>query len=184
MLIIISISYIVTYHLYILYYIYIWVYKDFPRGTSSKEPTCQWRRRKRLRFDPWVGRSPGGGHGNPLLYSCLENLMDRGAWRATVHGVAKSQTRLKWLSTRAWVYNPIERQAFEDTLTKEKLPSGSLNSGMIRTQNIHSWNAHLYQRGEWDGWVGRAWDLISDPPSPRYLQQAPPTHDLGQVTLS
>ena len=38
------------------------------------------------------GRSPGGGHGNPLWYSCLENPMDRGAWRATVHGVAESDT--------------------------------------------------------------------------------------------
>ena len=37
-----------------------------------------------------LGRSPGGGHGNPLQYSCLENPMDRGAWRATVHGVAES----------------------------------------------------------------------------------------------
>ena len=44
---------------------------------------------------PGSGRSPGGGHGNPLQYSCLENPMDRGAWRATVHGVAKSQTRVK-----------------------------------------------------------------------------------------
>ena len=42
-----------------------------------------------------LGRSPGGGHGNPLQYSCPENSMDRGAWWATVHGVAKSQTRLK-----------------------------------------------------------------------------------------
>ena len=48
---------------------------------------------------PGSGRSPGGGHGNPLQYSCLENPMDRGAWQATVHGVAKSQTRLKWLCT-------------------------------------------------------------------------------------
>ena len=38
---------------------------------------------------PGWGRSPGGGHGNPLQYSCLGNPMDRGAWRATVHGVAK-----------------------------------------------------------------------------------------------
>ena len=38
------------------------------------------------------GRSPGGGHGNPLQYSCLENPMDRGAWRATVHRFPKSQT--------------------------------------------------------------------------------------------
>ena len=42
------------------------------------------------------GRSPGEGYSNPLLYSCLENPMDRGAWQATVHGVAKSGT---WLST-------------------------------------------------------------------------------------
>ena len=41
---------------------------------------------------PGSGRSPGGGNGNPLQYSCLENPMDRGAWQATVHGVAKSWT--------------------------------------------------------------------------------------------
>ena len=40
-----------------------------------------------------LGRSPGGGHGNPLQYSCLENPMDRGAWWATVHSVAQSWTR-------------------------------------------------------------------------------------------
>ena len=47
---------------------------------------------------------PGGGHGHPLQYSCLENPMDRGAWQATVHGVAKSWTRLKQLSTHAYIY--------------------------------------------------------------------------------
>ena len=41
---------------------------------------------------PGFGRSPGGGHGNPLQYSCLENPMDRGAWRATVHWVTESDT--------------------------------------------------------------------------------------------
>ena len=50
---------------------------------------------------PGLGRSPWGGKGNPFQYSCLENPMDRGAWRATVHRVAKSQTWLKWLSTHA-----------------------------------------------------------------------------------
>ena len=50
---------------------------------------------------PGLGRSLGGGHGNPLQYSCLENPMDRGAWRATVHSVAKSRTWLKLLSTHA-----------------------------------------------------------------------------------
>ena len=41
-----------------------------------------------------LGRSPGEGNGNPLQYSCLENSMDRGAWKATVHGVTKSRTGL------------------------------------------------------------------------------------------
>ena len=48
---------------------------------------------------PGLGRSPGNG--NPLQYSCLENPMDRGAWRVTVRGVAKNQTQLKRLSTQA-----------------------------------------------------------------------------------
>ena len=47
---------------------------------------------------PELGRSPGGGHGNPLQYSSLGNPMDRGAWQATVHAVANSWTRLKQFS--------------------------------------------------------------------------------------
>ena len=43
---------------------------------------------------PGLERSPGEGNGNPLQYSCLENPMEGGAWKATVHGVAKSRTRL------------------------------------------------------------------------------------------
>ena len=48
-----------------------------------------------------LGRCPGPVHGNPLQYSCLENPLDRGAWQAIVHRVAKRQTRLKWLITHA-----------------------------------------------------------------------------------
>ena len=51
---------------------------------------------------PASGRSPGGRHSNLLQYSCLENPMNRGAWQATVHRVAKSQTRLKSLSRHAY----------------------------------------------------------------------------------
>ena len=47
---------------------------------------------------PGSGRSPEGGHGNPLQYSCLDNPMDRGAWWATVHRVAKGRTGLKRFS--------------------------------------------------------------------------------------
>ena len=53
---------------------------------------------------PKLGRSPGGGYGNQ--YTCLENPMDRGAWRATVHRIAKSWTRLKWFRTQVfWINN-------------------------------------------------------------------------------
>ena len=52
------------------------------------------------------GRSPGGRHGNPLQYSCLENPMDRGTWQDIVHGVSKSQTLLKWPSTQIHLLKP------------------------------------------------------------------------------
>ena len=53
---------------------------------------------------PGSGRSSGEGHGNLLQYSCLENPMYRGAWRATVHGVPKGQTQQKRLSTHVYVH--------------------------------------------------------------------------------
>ena len=54
---------------------------------------------------PRMGRSPGGGHGKPLQYSCMENPIDRGAWHAIVHGITKSRTWLKQLSTEhTWMY--------------------------------------------------------------------------------
>ena len=72
---------------------------SFKRRTSDKEPVCQPRRRRDSGSIPGSGRSPGEGNGNPLQSSCLGHPMDRGAWRATVHGVTKSQTWLKRLST-------------------------------------------------------------------------------------
>ena len=55
---------------------------------------------------PGLGRSPGGGHGNPLQYSCLENSMDRGAWQATVYGSVKSWTRLSRSLLRGSLLKP------------------------------------------------------------------------------
>ena len=58
-------------------------------------PACNSTMKSGLINGPLLpGRSPGEGHGNPLQYSCLENPMDGGAWRATVHGVVRSRTRL------------------------------------------------------------------------------------------
>ena len=74
---------------------------------------------------PESGRSPRGRWGNPLQYSCLENPMDRGAWRAPVHGITASQTRLKQLSTahtRAGVLrDAICIPAFEEGMNSEQI---------------------------------------------------------------
>ena len=61
----------------------------FPGGSDGKESACS---AGDLGSIPGSGESPGEGNGNPLQYSCLENSVDRGAWPAVVHGVAKSQT--------------------------------------------------------------------------------------------
>ena len=66
-------------------------FADFPCDSDVKESACNTGNHHLI---PALGGSPGGGHGSPLQCSCLENPMDRGAWGAAVHGVAKSQTRL------------------------------------------------------------------------------------------
>ena len=68
----------------------------FPGGSDSKGSACNPRD---LGVIPGLGRSSGGGHGNSLQYSCLGNPMDRGAWWAIVHGIAKSRGMTERLST-------------------------------------------------------------------------------------
>ena len=63
----------------------------FPGGSEVKTSACNVGGQGSI---PGLGRSPGEGNSNPLQYSCLENPMDRGAWWAILHGVAKSWTRL------------------------------------------------------------------------------------------
>ena len=72
-------------------YIHTYI-NGLPLWLSGKESTWQCRRPGEAGLIPGSGRSPGGGYGNPFQYSCQENPMDRGAWQAMVHGVAKSQT--------------------------------------------------------------------------------------------
>ena len=100
-----------------------------PKGHWAGVPTAKcgllhplvlpwWLRQERICLQcgrPGLGRSLGGGHGNPLQYSCLENPMGRGAWWATVHGVAKKSDTTERLSTAAshkesWVWK--NKQAF------------------------------------------------------------------------
>ena len=74
--------------------------QGFPGGSAGKEFAYK---AGDVGLIPGSGRSPGGGHDNPLRYSCLENPMDRGALQATVHSVSKNRTCLKCLSTHAHV---------------------------------------------------------------------------------
>ena len=67
----------------------------FPGGSEDKASACKAGDPGSI---PGLGRSPGEGNGNPLQYSSLENPMDRGAWRATVHRVSKSRTRLSYFT--------------------------------------------------------------------------------------
>ena len=84
-----------------------------PRWHSGKESGCQCRRHKRRRFHPCVAKIPWRKNGNPFQFSCLENPMDRGSWWATVHGVARSQTRL---SNRAHTHKFPHRALINFTL--------------------------------------------------------------------
>ena len=68
--------------------------KGFPRDGSGKEPPANAGDTGDAGLITGSGRSPGGGCGNPLQCSCLENSMEKGAWWATVHGIAESQTKL------------------------------------------------------------------------------------------
>ena len=83
----------VNFSLYVFYYLFCWASQMV---LVIKNPPVNAGAIRDLDLIPGLGRSPGRGHGNPLQYSCLENPMDKGAWWATVHGVAKSWTRLKW----------------------------------------------------------------------------------------
>ena len=82
---ILSASQIYSISLYIIYNLYITC--GLPKWLSSKEFACIAGAAGDMGGILGSGRSPGGGHGNPLQYSCLGILMERGAWRATVHGI-------------------------------------------------------------------------------------------------
>ena len=88
---------------------------------------------------PGSGRSPGERNGNPLQFSCLENLMDRGVWQATVHGVTKGQTRLTRLNIHAM--NGHNYEVWK-ALSKQEMASASSRQGshiVLETGGGHRW---------------------------------------------
>ena len=80
-------------------------FMGLPGWLSGKEFTCNAGTTGNAGWIPWSRKSPGGGHGNPLQYLCLENPMCKGAWGCTVHGVTKSWTQLKWLNMCGILYS-------------------------------------------------------------------------------
>ena len=72
-----------------IYVVYIFLLKNFPGGAVIKNPPANAGDAGATGSIPGWGRSPGGGHGNSLQHSCLEDSRDRGAWRATIHGVTQ-----------------------------------------------------------------------------------------------
>ena len=99
--------------------------KGFPGGSDGRESACNAGDQGLI---PGSGRPPGEGNSNPLKYSCLKNSMDRGAWRATVHGVTKSQT---------WLSDLITLPLFA-SLSKEKEIMGIV--GPLMDQNLVVWS--------------------------------------------
>ena len=97
-------------------------------GSAVKNPPATQETQKTI---PVLGRSPGGTHGNPLQYSCLENPMDGGVWQARVHGVATEVT--KHSKPKKW-----EATALNSRITSGREPfqykpcQNSLNSNLIR----------------------------------------------------
>ena len=98
---------------------------SFPGGSEGQASACNAGDRGSI---PELGRSSGEGNGNPLQYSCLETLMDGGAWEAAVHGVAKSWTRLSDFTS----------------LTGRHCPgTGNSTMGKRRTQSLFPWHSQL-----------------------------------------
>ena len=130
-----------------------------PGGAGGKEPACRCRRCEKI---PWrCGRSPGGGHGNPLQYSCLEKPMDRGAWRAP--GGHTELDTLKRLSTDA------SSMRFQTSgCPWSRGGSESESSSVMTPRTIQPME---FSRPEY--WSGEPFPSPGDPPNPGIEPRSP-----------
>ena len=113
---------------------------DFPCGASGKEPTCQCRRCKRLRIDPWAGKIPWRRARQRTAVFLPGESMDRGAWRATVHSVAKSWTGLSDSARRQALGAPLSHPSptlhhhHPPTSPPQPPPLSSLQAASVSSQ--------------------------------------------------
>ena len=108
-----------------------------------KNPPAKTGDIRHLGLIPGSGRSLGGGNGNPLQYSCLEDSMDRGAWRATVQGVTKSRTQMSTQEHHMpwWMLAELNICFFQDTTTWVTISfseSRSVVSNSLRPHGLYS----------------------------------------------
>ena len=118
--------------------------RGFPRGAGGKEPNCQCRRYKRCEFEPWVREISWRRESLPTPVFLPENPMDRGACWATVHGVAKSRTRL--------------RQQHAQTL--HCVPNNCHKSPVVETHWTESGHTHLLNPSWLEGWKVWVGDVL------------------------
>ena len=105
----------------------------FPGGSDGKESACNAGDSGSI---PGLGRSAGEGNGHPLQYSCLENPLDGGAWWATVHGVAKSWTRLSDFPFTFHFYALEKEMATHSSVLAWRIP------GMAEPGGLPSMGSH------------------------------------------
>ena len=115
-------------------YSYLWITYTTTKASLMAQQQRICLHCRRCRFTPWLGRPPGGGDGNPVQYSCLENPRNRGAGQAIVHSVAKSWAQLKALSMQ---------HACVDCS-----PQGPSVPGILQTRR-REWAATVFSRGSY-----------------------------------
>ena len=134
-----------------------------PKWHSGKESAASARDTRDVGLIPGSGRSPGVGNGDLLQYSCLQSSTDRGDWRATVHGVTKSWTWLKWLSTHIRVHQETETTAGILVVKVRKKVKSLSRVWLFVDPWIVAYQAPLSMRFPRQGWVAILLEWVAIP---------------------